>query len=266
MNILDKIVENTKKEVQERKQLISINELEKSDFFERKTHKAIDFFPPHNKELSGIIAEYKRQSPSKGIINATTDVEFITKGYADAGASMLSVLAEEMYFGGSMEYVTRARIANNIPVLRKDFIIDEYQVIEAKSIGADAILLIAACLSRKEMIDLGQLAHSLGLSVLMEVHNEEELENCINPYIDLLGVNNRNLKTFEVNIETSISLVNKIPSEFIKVSESGLSDAETINKLKAYGYTGFLIGETFMKTDNPPKALEQLVNNLKKTI
>jgi indole-3-glycerol phosphate synthase len=264
MNILDKIIANTKQEVALRKSLVSTQELEKSEFFGRKPYVAKEFFPSIDSSKSGIIAEFKRQSPSKGIINPTTEAAFITKGYQDAGASMLSILAEEKYFGGSMEYIKRARIVTNIPILRKDFIVDQYQILEAKAIGADAILLIAACLTRQEMIDLGKFAHSLGLSVLMEVHNQEELDLCLNPHIDLLGVNNRNLKTFEVNIETSISLVNNIPNEFVKVSESGLSDAQTINKLKKYGYTGFLIGETFMKTDNPPKALQELVTQLKK--
>ena len=266
MNILDKIVANTIKEVNERKSQVSVSQLEKTKAFSRTTFAAKDFFPPVNSDRSGIITEFKRESPSKGLINATTDVEQVTKGYSDAGASMLSILAEQMYFGGSMDYIKRARLVNDIPILRKDFIVDEYQVVEAKSIGADAILLIAACLSRQEMIDLGQLAHSLNLSVLMEVHNEEELEKCLNPYIDLLGVNNRNLKTFEVSIETSISLANRIPDEFIKVSESGLSDSETIEHLKTFGFTGFLIGETFMKTDDPAMALDKLVKQLKQHI
>lgn len=265
MNILDKIVANTIKEVNVRKAQVSVAQLEQTEGFLRTTFAAKDFFPPVNVERSGIIAEFKRMSPSKGLINSTTDVETVTKGYAEAGASMLSILAEEKYFGGSMEYIKRARLVNEIPILRKDFIVDEYQVIEAKSIGADAILLIAACLSRQEMIDLGKLAHSLNLSVLMEVHNEEELEKCINPYIDLLGVNNRNLKTFDVSIETSISLVNKIPNEFIKISESGLSEAQTIIDLKSHGFTGFLMGETFMKTNDPALELKKLVTQLKNT-
>lgn len=260
MNILEEIVLNTRKEVAERKKLTSIAALEKDEFFGRKTLAIKPFF----EERSGIIAEFKRQSPSKGIINPTTDVEGITKGYADAGASMLSVLADEKYFGGSMEYVSRARRVNEIPILRKDFIVDEFQILEAKAIGADAILLIAGCLSHQEMVDLGKFAHSLGLAVLMEVHDQEELDKCLNPYIDLLGVNNRNLKTFEVSIETSIALVDKIPADFIKVSESGLKDAHTIKELKKHSYNGFLIGESFMKTDHPAKALEDLINELNK--
>jgi indole-3-glycerol phosphate synthase len=263
VNILDKIVDNTRRLVEERKKYISTKDLEKMDGFGRVCYKSKDFFPPQS-ERSGIIAEFKRQSPSKGIINNTTDVELITKGYADAGASMLSILAEEQYFGGSMEYIKRARKVNQVPILRKDFIVDEFQIIEAKAIGSDAILLIAACLSNKEMTELGKLAHSLGLSVLVEVHNEEELKDCLNPYIDLLGVNNRNLKTFDVSTETSLYLADKIPNEYIKVSESGLKDADTIKELKKVGYTGFLIGESFMKTENPALALKQLVTQLNK--
>lgn len=258
MNILEKIIANTKIEVAERKKLVSIKDLESLDFFDRKTFAPKDFFSTR----SGIISEFKRQSPSKGIINPTTEVETVTQGYTNAGASMLSVLTEEKFFGGSMEYLKRARLANDIPILRKDFIVDEYQIIEAKAIGADAILLIASCLEAEEMKSLGELAFSLGLSVLMEVHNQEELDKCLNPFITLLGVNNRNLKTFEVNIETSISLVNKIPDEFIKISESGLKDAETIIELKRHGFEGFLIGETFMKTENPGNALKELITNI----
>lgn len=260
MNILEEIVLNTRKEVAERKKVTSVKELEGSEFFSRETYKVKPYF----EDRSGIIAEFKRQSPSKGIINATTDVEGVTSGYANAGASMLSVLADKKYFGGSMEFVKRARIANEIPILRKDFIVDEYQVLEAKAIGADAILLIAGCLSHQEMERLGEFAHSFGLSVLMEIHNEAELNKCLNPFIDLLGVNNRNLKTFDVSIQTSIDLVEKIPDEFIKVSESGLKDADTIKELKSHGYSGFLIGETFMKTNNPPATLMKLVEELKK--
>lgn len=260
MNILEEIVQNTRKEVAERKKLTSVKDLENAEFFGRETYKLAPFF----NDRSGIIAEYKRQSPSKGIINPSTDAEGITTGYANAGASMLSILADEKYFGGSMEFIKRARIVNEIPILRKDFIVDEFQIVEAKAIGADAILLIAGCLTHNEMKSLGQFAQSLGLSVLMEVHDEAELDKCLNPFIDLLGVNNRNLKTFDVSIQTSIDLVSKIPDDFIKVSESGLKDAGTIKELKSHGYSGFLIGETFMKTDNPPEALRVLVEELKK--
>ena len=259
MNILEEIVLNTRKEVAERKQQVTVSQLEKSEFFARETLAVKPFF----ETKSGIIAEFKRQSPSKGIINPTENVEEITSGYSEAGASMLSILADQKYFGGSMDFIKRARVVNETPILRKDFIVDEYQVIEAKAIGADAILLIAGCLTQKEMKSLGQLAHSLGLAVLMEVHDEHELDQCINPFIDLLGVNNRNLKTFDVTIQTSIDLVDKIPDEFIKVSESGLKDADTIKELKSHGYKGFLIGETFMKTENPPATLKQLVDKLK---
>ena len=239
--------------------IVSIKDLESQPLFNRETYSPNDFFTTR----SGIISEFKRQSPSKGIINSTTDVETITKGYTEAGASMLSVLTEEKFFGGSMEYLKRARAVNNIPILRKDFIVDEYQIVEAKAIGADAILLIAGCLELDEMKKLGELAFSLGLSVLMEVHDEEELNKCLNPFITLLGVNNRNLKTFEVSIETSISLAEQIPNEFIKVSESGLKDADTIKELKKYGFEGFLIGETFMKTEKPADTLAKLIEQLK---
>ena len=258
MNILEKIVANTREEVALRKEQVSIKELEQSELYSRETYSPRKFI----KERSGIISEFKRQSPSKGIINPTTDVESVTKGYADAGASMLSILADEKFFGGGMDYIKRARKVNTIPILRKDFIVDEYQVIEAKAIGADAMLLIAGCLEKKEMITLGALAQSLGMEILMEVHDQVELEKCLNPHIDLLGVNNRNLKTFDVSIQTSIDLADQIPNEFIKVSESGLKDAETIKELKKSGFEGFLIGETFMKTEDPALTLKQLVDQL----
>jgi len=162
-----------------------------------------------------------------------------------------------------MEYIKRARKVTQTPILRKDFIVEEFQILEAKAIGADAILLIAGCLTTEEMTSLGKFAQSLGLAVLMEVHNQDELNKCLNPHIDLLGVNNRDLKTFDVSIQTSIDLVDKIPNEFVKVSESGLKDAETIKELQSHGYKGFLIGETFMKTNTPADTLKLLVEQLK---
>lgn len=260
MNILDKIVANTQGEVAARKSLITVAELEKLPLFNRTPLVAKDFIRDSAK--SGIIAEIKKKSPSKGIINDKVDVVEVGIGYEAAGASCISCLTEFEFFGGKMEYLTAVKKAVNIPVLRKDFMVEEYQVIEAKAIGADMILLIAACLTPAELENLAKLAKSLGLSVLMEVHDEEELKRSINPYLDLVGVNNRNLKTFDVSVETSIRLAELIPNEFLKVSESGLTDVSVIPSLKAAGYEAFLIGETFMREENPAANLADYISKM----
>lgn len=262
MNILDKIVANTRKEVEVRKQQVSIQELEQSPLFDRQTYSMSEFLVAPEK--SGIIAEIKKQSPSKGIINDKVSVEEVGIGYEKAGASAISVLTDMEFFGGKMEYLTAVRKEVNIPILRKDFIIDEYQLLEAKAIGADVVLLIAACLNPTELEYLAKFAQNLGLEVLMEVHDKEELDRSISPFLNVIGVNNRNLKTFETSIQTSLDLVNDIPNDFKKVSESGLKDAATILELRAAGYNGFLIGETFMKTANPWQTLAKLVDEIKR--
>ncbi len=261
MNILDKIVANTAKEVAERKSQVTAEELEYSPFFSRDCHKVTEFLVDPNK--SSIIAEIKKQSPSKGIINDSISVEEVCIGYEKSGASAISVLTDFEFFGGRMDYLTEVREKVDIPVLRKDFMIDEYQVIEAKAIGADFILLIAACLTPEKMKSLATLAHSLGMQVLMEVHDKEELLRSIMPELDVIGVNNRNLKTFDVSIQTSLDLLEFIPDDFKKVSESGLSEVSDMKTLRTAGYDGFLIGETFMKTNDPAAALDQLAKELK---
>jgi indole-3-glycerol phosphate synthase len=210
---------------------------------------------------TGVIAEFKRKSPSKGIINDRIGADVVTRGYVEAGAACLSVLTDESYFGGTYADFDLARRTNpNTPILRKDFMIDEYQIIEAKSMGADVVLLIAAALSPSEIKTLGTLARSLGMETLLEVHDQEELDRSLGDYISVVGVNNRNLKNFsEQNVEASKVLATKIPSQFIKVSESCISGPEIITELKTYGYRGFLIGESFMKTDNPGKALSDFI-------
>lgn len=260
MNILDKIVARKKEEVAEAKKQQSISDLEKSVFFSRATYSLRDFLI--NPEKTGIIAEFKRKSPSKGIINDKVAVEDVTTGYNAAGASALSVLTDKDFFMGHENDLIAARKVNDIPVLRKDFMIDEYQIIEAKSIGADIILLIAACLTQQEIQNFAKLAKSLGLSTLLEVHNQEELDFSLNEYIDVVGVNNRNLKDFTVSIDTSLQLSETIPSEFLKISESAISNPQTIKILKKAGFNGFLIGENFMKTANPGKAMHEFVTQL----
>lgn len=257
MNILDKIVLRKKEEIAAAKASVSVQDLEKSIHFKRTPHSFKDFLLAADR--TGIIAEFKRRSPSKGLINGVADVAEVTQAYNRAGASALSVLTDADFFGGKTEDLLAARAANDIPILRKDFMIDEYQILEAKAWGADIILLIASILTPQQINDFGKFAHDLGLNVLLEVHNLEELERSISPDLDAIGVNNRNLADFTVNIQTSFDLVNKIPNEFLKISESAISNPQTIRELKTAGFNGFLIGENFMKTDNPGLAIQQFV-------
>jgi indole-3-glycerol phosphate synthase len=228
-------------------------------FFKNKTFSFKEFLL--RKDNTGIIAEFKRRSPSKGIINNCSFTADVTKDYAKYGASAVSVLTDEEFFGGSLKDLVEARV-NNIPILRKDFIIDEYQIIESKSHGADIILLIAACLSKEEIKKFSALAKNLDLNVLLEIHNENELEHICDD-VDVVGINNRDLKTFKVDLNHSIELCQKIPSDKIKISESGIDDVKTIKYLKQNGFSGFLIGEKFMKEKNPGKAFADFVKELK---
>jgi len=255
--ILDKITEAKRKEIAQAKREVPVEQLLNGPFYDRECISL------KNKLLkngaSGIIAEFKRKSPSGGDINMQTSVEEATQGYSGAGASGLSVLTDGKFFGGSLYHLAAARVANpDMPILRKDFIIDPYQIFEAKASGADVILLIAACLGKEEIQLLAEKAKELHLEVLLEIHGEEELEK-ITPLAELIGVNNRNLKTFSVTTETSLRLASLIPGQFVKISESGISSPEAISRLKAAGYRGFLIGETFMRTENPGMACKNLI-------
>ena len=259
MNILDKIVIDKRKEVDLRKSLIPTSQLEQSVLFERKTNSLAQNLKASN---TGIIAEHKRRSPSKSVINQGLNVQDVASGYENAGVCGMSVLTDVKYFGGAIDDLLLARASCNLPLLRKEFIIDEYQILEAKAYGADVILLIAAILTRAEIKQFSELAKSLNLDVLLEVHNEEELHKSIMPSLDMLGVNNRNLKTFEVSLDTSKQLSQLIPNDFVKVSESGISSVEAIKELQPYGYKGFLIGENFMKTDNPGESAAKFIKEL----
>ncbi len=259
MNILEEIIAYKKIEIVNAKKLVSAKELMRSDFFNRTTFSLKQFLLDETK--TGIIAEFKRRSPSKGIINDTADVAEVTAAYTVHGASCLSVLTDNHFFGGSFDDVRKARV-NNIPILRKDFIIDEYQILEAKSIGADVILLIAACLTRERVKELAVFAKSLQLEVLLEIHSEEELKH-ICAETEIVGVNNRDLKTFTVDINRSIELSKKIPAEKIKIAESGINDVETICIFQRSGFKGFLIGENFMKQPDPTIAFAGFVQQLK---
>lgn len=258
MNILDTIVAQKRKEVAYNRERVSIQELEKTVDVSRPVYslrKALAEGHP-----TGIIAEFKRKSPSKGVINAQADVATVTKAYAQAAAG-ISVLTDEQFFGGHANDLRKAR-SNYIPILRKDFIVDEYQLFEARAMGADVILLIAACLSKVEVQQLAGRAHELGLEVLLEIHDETELEHVCES-VDMVGVNNRNLKTFQVDIATSLRLVEKIPTVFPAVAESGISNVDTIVTLRNAGFRGFLIGENFMKEPNPSVAFADFIDQLK---
>ena len=258
MTILDTIIAHKGKEVADAKAGVSVQALEKSPFFQRPTLSLRAFLADPAK--TGIIAEFKRKSPSKGIFLEGADPAVITGAYAEYGASGLSVLTDKNFFGGSSEDLILAR-HNAIPILRKDFMIDEYQVTEAKSIGADVILLIAACLTPRRVRELGGFARSLGLEVLLELHTEEELGH-VCPEVDLVGINNRDLKTFSVDIDRSKRLADRLPKELPKIAESGISDALTIKDMRAHGFSGFLIGETFMKEKDPGAAFRDFVQQL----
>ncbi len=260
MTILDTIIEHKRQEVAQRKKTTPVTALEQSPFFNRQTLSLKQFLLDPAK--TGIIAEFKRRSPSKGWIKEGADPVEITGGYCKHGASGLSVLTDEKFFGGATRDLQQARI-HQIPILRKDFMIDSYQLTEAKSMGADVILLIAANLTPAEVLNLAGAAKNLGLEVLLEIHNEEELEHICDA-VDMVGVNNRNLKNFEVSIQTSIRLSRQIPADKIKISESGISNVDTIRELQQHGYHGFLIGENFMKTPDPSIAFAAFVEQLKR--
>lgn len=260
MNILDQIVAHKRKEVEEQKSLFPVKLLEQRIYFQSPTVSLRKYILREDK--SGIIAEIKRKSPSKGTINPHVSVERTSIGYMQAGASALSVLTDKQFFGGTQEDLTIARKFNFCPILRKDFILDEYQIVEAKSIGADAILLIAAMLEPEQIQRFTKIAKSLGLEVLLEVHNESEVEKNLNTQVDLIGVNNRDLKTFEVSLDTSKKLASIIPDSVVKVSESGIDTPAAIRELQQFGYRGFLLGQTFMHHSRPEKACKEFIQEL----
>ena len=259
MNILENIIAQKKKEVTERKSFYPVKLLERSTFFDSPTVSLKKYLLRGDK--LGIIAEFKRKSPSKGLINKYADVEKTSIGYMQAGASALSVLTDSEFFGGNNQDLITARKFNYCPIIRKDFIIDEYQIVEAKSIGADVVLLLANVLSAQEIKRLAKFSRSLGLEVLLEIRDEQELSS-INEFIDAVGVNNRNLKDFKVNVSQSFQLANKISSDFVKISESGIDSASTILDLMNEGFKGFLLGEIFMKNSRPELACANFIKEV----
>lgn len=261
MSMLKTIIDFKKNEVRENKGRRSVRSLEQSPFFNAN----IISLKTHLKrgDMVGIIAEFKRRSPSEGLINNKVSVEKLSKAYIQAGASALSILTDYNFFGGKNQDVETARKFNNCPILRKEFIIDEYQIIEAKSIGADCILLIASCLAPKQCKSLANFAKSLELEVLLEVRTKEEIDSHTNEHVDLIGVNNRNLNDFSTDISNSKLLFEYLPKELVKISESGITQASQIKTLKDDGYDGFLVGSLFMKHKEPDQICENLINNYK---
>jgi len=259
MTILDEIVQYKKREVEDRIATYPVKLLEKSLYFESEPVSLKQYIQRDDK--SGIIAEFKKKSPSKGMINEFANIEKISIGYMQAGASALSVLTDTHFFGGKNEDLIAARKFNFCPILRKDFTISEYQILEAKSIGADAILLIASILTKEEIKQFTQFASQLGLEVLLEVHTQEELEKYTDE-VKIVGINNRNLATFEVDFENSIRLAQQLPQDVVKIAESGIGNANDIIQLKQQGFNGFLIGETFMKTAAPELTCKQFIKEI----
>ena len=261
MDILEEIVAHKRIEVERFKAELSEQEIH------RRVEAILDFgVVSMSKALtdsdSGIIAEFKRRSPSKGWIKEDGRADIIPLSYQQNGASALSILADEKFFGGSDEFIRTARHSGvKIPVLYKNFVIDEYQLFQARLCGASAVLLIAACLSRSSCRDLIAKAHDLGLEVLLEMHSDPELEYAeLEP--DMCGINNRNLGSFVTDVQNSFRLAELLPKDAVKVSESGISNPDTVKALRQAGFRGFLIGENFMKTADPGKALAEFISHL----
>ncbi|CAM1370150.1 Indole-3-glycerol phosphate synthase [Tenacibaculum sediminilitoris] len=262
MTILDKIIAFKKQEVAKIKAEVAVKKLVESPNFKRQPISLKkSLLDPYS---TGIIAEFKRQSPSKGIINDKATIAEVTNGYLDANVAAQSILTDTSFFGGTMADLMEARVINQqTPILRKDFVVDGFQIVEAKAIGADVILLIATCLTAEELKNYGRLATDLGLEVLYEIHTQEDLDKIGDLDNKIIGINNRNLKTFEVDLEHSIKLASQIPDTVVKVSESGISDPRIITGLKEHGFHGFLIGENFMKTENPGKACKEFIEQIR---
>lgn len=257
MNILDKIIARKKQEISDSKSKTSLQQLKDSEFFNRKIVSLKETL----QSKSGIIAEFKRKSPSKGIISDKVSPLEVVSAYEKFGASAVSILTDQDFFGGSFEDILNLRNHINIPILRKDFMIDEHQFYEAKSMGADVILLIAACLSANQVSEFTELAHNLNLEVLLEIHTEDELRH-INKNVDFVGINNRNLKDFKVDLHHSVHLKNQLPENTLSIAESGIYSEDDFKFLKQKGFDGFLMGEYFMKDEKPANKFSEFVSNV----
>ena len=261
MDILEKIVAVKRKEIEPFKAKSPIERFEREGFFWEVSNRSLvqSLLMPGS---TGIIAEFKRKSPSKGWFKTKElEVEPVVTAYNKSAAG-ISVLTDEEFFGGDLDDLIQTKVVTDIPVLRKDFIVDKWQIAESKAFGADVILLIAACLTPAQVKEFSGYAKSIGLESILEVHNEEELGHYCEE-VSMVGVNNRNLKTFEVDINTSLQLIDKIPANKPAITESGIGSTEAIVTLRRAGFKGFLIGENFMKEEQPGQAFEEFVNNLK---
>lgn len=266
-DILQDIIANKRIEVERQKQAVRLQTLLGMGG-ERLEHPARSMRAALAASSSGIIAEFKRKSPSKGWLHPDAAIADVLPAYEKGGASACSVLTDSNFFGGSLGDLCKARSLVGLPLLRKDFIIDEYQLYQARVMGADAVLLIAACLTPEQCLMFAELAHTLNMEVLLEIHSKEELDH-LNPFVDMLGVNNRNLGTFHTDVENSFRLAKAMQTVArernlspLLVSESGISTTTTVSKLREAGFRGFLIGETFMKTDVPGDTLAQFIGRL----
>jgi len=249
VNVLDRILEVKRREIAEGKARLPQPKGEGS---------VRDFIAALQKRRPAVIAEIKKASPSRGVLRANFDPAAIAQSYERCGAACMSVLTDKEFFKGDAADLKAARAACALPALRKDFVIDPWQVHESRMLGADCILLIAACLSRAEMLELERVAHSLGMAVLVEVHDGEELEKAAALKTPLLGINNRNLKTFETRLETTIDLLSKIPKGKIAVTESGILAPADVARMRRHGVETFLVGEAFMRAADPGAALKAL--------
>ena len=263
MKILDNIISDKKIEIETLSKIVSISDLEKQKDFTKQCKSLKESI---KKSKSGIICEFKRKSPSNEKINYKSNISEVINGYEKAGAVGVSILTNKKYFDGSISDINEVKNNVDIPILRKEFIISEYQIVESKSIGADAILLIASILDKEEIKNYSSLAKDLGLEVLLEIHSINELNKISNTDVDIIGVNNRNLDTLDIDIENSVRIFEKIPSEFVKISESGISKVDSIIKLIKVGYDGFLIGENFMKTSKPEESAYNFIKKVENEI
>lgn len=259
MDILDKIIAHKRNEVLARKKQFPVCKLQDSAHFKLERPS---FLQELIKTVPSVIGEFKRKSPSKGIINFTAKIEQVAKDYQKAGIAAMSILTDKKFFGGEIYDLQLIAGISRMPLLRKDFIVDDYQVIESKSIGASAILLIASVLSKKEVDQLSHLAFDLGMEVLFEIHDEKDLDK-LNHKIKIIGVNNRNLKTFEVSIDNSITLFSQLPLNCLKIAESGFHTTNDVIRMFSAGYDAFLIGETFMRSGDPGKTAMDFITDLK---
>ena len=254
-DILEEIIAHKRIEIAEQEKAVSAAFLEKQIEGSRpaRSLKQSLLASP-----TGIIAEFKRRSPSKGWIKQDADAARIPAGYEQAGAAALSILTDERFFGGSLRDIRTARPRVSLPILRKDFIISPYQLLQAKAVQADAVLLIASALTRQECLALAREAHTLGLETLLEIHTEAELEY-LSENIDVVGINNRHLGTFHTDASHSLRLIEALPPDVVKISESGISSPGTVRQLRQAGFRGFLIGEAFMKTPAPGETLRHFI-------